>query len=127
MQAQLSWTSSLKREIPFDLTTILILCRRCFVSTGRGFRAEAYTTLCALGGLVRTMGYCFAAELADSTQHALEQAMRTLSSHISNHKDALLQVHKMMRVGFFSLCWTIAVLTWKHARNSNPLLAKQFC
>lgn len=65
------------------------MCRNCFLSSGKGFKPETYTSPSALQALLRIFGFSIADNLAKQSLFALEQAVDRLYRHLQNHKESL--------------------------------------
>ena len=75
-------------------------CRSCFLSSGKGFKAETYTSPIAMQSLLRSFGFNIASDLADRSLSALEQATEVLHSHLQSKCKELLTLQAQLQVGF---------------------------
>ena len=75
-------------------------CRSCFVSSGKAFKAETYTSPIAMQSLLRSFGFHIASELAYKSLSSLKQAIGVLHSHLQSNLEGLLTLQLQLQVGF---------------------------
>ena len=73
------------------------------MSSGKGLKAETYTSPCAMQSLLRSFGLDMASELAERSLRALEQAAVVLHSSLQAKAESLLTLQVQLQVGFQSL------------------------